>query len=89
MQQAACSSFATLEEEAGPRLLPYLPHILPYMGEAMDRYQTRSLIVLFDTLGTLADSVKADLAKPEHTAVFMPKVRWVRCAEGRPWWESA
>ena len=55
----------------------------------MDRYQTRSLIVLFDTLGTLADSVKADLAKPEHTAVFMPKVRWVRCAEGRPWWESA
>lgn len=74
VQQAACSAFATLEEDAGSRLLPYLSHVLPYMAEAMDRYQTRSLIVLFDTLGTLADSVKHELATQEHVAVFLPKV---------------
>ena len=80
VQQAACSSFATLEEDAGRRLLPYLPHVLPYLAEAMDRYQTRSLVVLFDTLGTLADSVKHELAAQQHVAIFMPKVSKCRMA---------
>ena len=74
VQQAACSALATLEEEGGPRLLPYLPHVLSFMAEAMGRYQTRSLVVLLDALGTLADALRHELAKPEFTAVFMPKV---------------
>jgi HEAT repeat protein len=79
VQQAACSALATFEEEAGPRLLPYMPHILSYIGEAMDRYQTHSFVVLLDALGTLADAIRHELAKPEYTAVFMPKV----CGKGR------
>jgi transportin-1 len=81
LQQAACSSFATLEETAGPRLVPYLPHVLAFMGEAMERYQTRSLIALFDTLGTLADCVRHELAQPQLVAVFMPKARPCMCAD--------
>jgi hypothetical protein len=122
VQQAACSAFATIEEEARTRLVPYLPYILPYMAEGrrlptlwlasfffhffifssfiqrpllppslpisrcsptlclyigLGRYQTRCLIVLLDTLGTLADAVKAELAKPEYFNIFMPKVHYL------------
>ena len=77
VQQAACSALATLEEDAGLRLLPYLPHLLTFMTQALGRYQTRSLIVLLDTLGTLADAVKEELAEPKCTALFMPPL-WAK-----------
>lgn len=77
VQQAACSALATLEEDAGPRLLPYLPHLLSFMAQALGRYQTRSLIVLLDTLGTLADAIKQELAAPEYTGLFMPPL-WAK-----------
>ncbi|EWM27737.1 transportin-1 isoform 1 [Nannochloropsis gaditana] len=83
VQQAACSALASLEEDAGLRLLPYLSHLLGFMSQALGRYQTRSLIVLFDTLGTLADAVKHELAAPEYTALFMPALwaKWAAVAD--------
>ncbi|GAB5035916.1 transportin-1 isoform x3 [Nannochloropsis oceanica] len=77
VQQAACSALATLEENAGLRFLPYLPHLLTFITQAFGRYQTRSLIVLLDTLGTLADAVKEGLADPKYTALFMPPL-WAK-----------
>jgi len=74
VQQAACSAFATIEEEAGTRLVPCLQPILQYLSEALDRYQTRSLIVLFDALGTLADSMQREICRPEFLNVLMPKL---------------
>lgn len=44
------------------------------VATGMGRYQTRSLIVLLDTLGTLADSVRQELAKQEYIDAFMPPV---------------
>jgi hypothetical protein len=64
-----------VEEEAGARLVAYLPHIMPYISAALDRYQARSTIVLLDTIGTMADSVKEELARPEYLNEVMPKVR--------------
>lgn len=39
VQEAACSAFATFEEEAGNELVPYLPDILNTLIEAFNRYQ--------------------------------------------------
>lgn len=39
VQEAACSAFATLEEEAALELAPYLPEILSTLVEAFNRYQ--------------------------------------------------
>ena len=65
MQDAACSAFATLEEEAQDQLVPYLGPIIQNLMFAFSKYQTKNLAILYDTLGTLADSVGQDLAKPE------------------------
>lgn len=39
VQEAACSAFATLEEEAGTDLVPYLDIILKTLVEAFGKYQ--------------------------------------------------
>eukprot|EP00116_Pleurobrachia_bachei_P000976 sb/3461238/ len=57
VQEAACSAFATLEEEACVELLPYLKYILETFLEAFKKYQHKSLLILYDAIGTLADSV--------------------------------
>lgn len=64
MQEAACSAFATLEEEACAELVPYLGDILKVLMTAFRRYQTKNLIMLYDAIGTLADSVGNHLNKP-------------------------
>lgn len=45
---------------------------------ALNKYQTRSLIVLYDTVGTLADNTGSCLAQPEVLSVLMPPLmqRW-------------
>ncbi|VDK27418.1 unnamed protein product [Anisakis simplex] len=45
VQEAACSAFATLEEEANMELVPYLSEILATLAEAFNRYQVG--VVLF------------------------------------------
>ena len=64
VQEAACSAFATLEEEACTELLPYLKFILATFLEAFKKYQHKSLLILYDAIGTLADSVGYHLNNP-------------------------
>jgi transportin-1 len=72
VQQAACSAFCTLEEEALEELAPYLVPILHNLMFAFGKYQARNLLILYDAIGTLADSVGSYLNNPELIAVFMP-----------------
>jgi len=78
VQEAGCSAFATLEEEAGEELEPYLLPILSSLVTAFRKYQHKNLLILYDALGTLADSVGSSLAKPELLQVLMPPLieRW-------------
>lgn len=39
VQEAACSAFATLEEEASTELVPYLSDIISTLSVAFQRYQ--------------------------------------------------
>lgn len=58
------SAFATLEEEACTELVPYLAYILDTLVFAFSKYQHKNLLILYDAIGTLADSVGHHLNKP-------------------------
>ncbi|XP_053666276.1 transportin-1 isoform X1 [Anopheles marshallii] len=72
VQEAACSAFATLEEEACTELVPYLGFILDTLVFAFRKYQHKNLLILYDAIGTLADSVGHHLNKPEYISMLMP-----------------
>jgi transportin-1 len=72
VQEAGCSAFATLEEEAGADLQPYLQPVLKTLVFAFDKYQQKNLLILYDAIGTLADSVGAALNQPEFVEIIMP-----------------
>ena len=72
VQEAACSAFATLEEEACTELVPYLGFILSTLVFAFTKYQKKNLLILYDAIGTLADSVGHHLNKEEYINMLMP-----------------
>ncbi|OEL22827.1 Transportin-1 [Dichanthelium oligosanthes] len=72
VQEAACSAFATLEEEAAEELVPHLEVILQHLMCAYGKYQRRNLRILYDALGTLADAVGAELNQAKYLDIFMP-----------------
>ncbi|EFX68747.1 hypothetical protein DAPPUDRAFT_301259 [Daphnia pulex] len=71
VQEAACSAFATLEE-ACTELVPYLGFILETLVYAFSKYQYKNLLILYDAIGTLADSVGHHLNKPDYINLLMP-----------------
>ena len=72
VQEAACSAFATLEEEACMSLVPHLDRILQTLVYAFSKYQKKNLLILYDAIGTLADSVGSNLSSPEYISLLMP-----------------
>ncbi|KAG8714513.1 hypothetical protein FRC08_011841 [Ceratobasidium sp. 394] len=80
VQEAGCSAFATLEEDAGSALEPYLDPILRNLVFAFQKYQAKNLLILYDAIGTLADAVGNALNRPEALEVLMPPLveRWGR-----------
>uniref|UniRef100_A0A672MM70 Transportin-1 n=1 Tax=Sinocyclocheilus grahami TaxID=75366 RepID=A0A672MM70_SINGR len=66
------SAFATLEEEACTELVPYLSFILDTLVFAFSKYQHKNLLILYDAIGTLADSVGHHLNQPEYIQKLMP-----------------
>ena len=66
------SAFATLEEEACTELVPYLSFILDTLVFAFGKYQHKNLLILYDAIGTLADSVGHHLNQP--VSVVRPSV---------------
>lgn len=53
-----------MEEEACTELVPYLAYILDTLVFAFSKYQHKNLLILYDAIGTLADSVGHHLNKP-------------------------
>lgn len=73
VQEAGCSAFATLEEEAGSGLEPFLEPVLRTLAAAFTKYQQKNLLILYDAIGTLADSVGQALgSRPEYVDILMP-----------------
>ncbi|XP_057500476.1 transportin-1-like [Actinidia eriantha] len=72
VQEAACSAFATLEEEAAEELTPRLEIILQHLMFAFGKYQRRNLRIVYDAIGTLADAVGRELNEPKYLDIMMP-----------------
>ncbi|GMG98868.1 hypothetical protein Nepgr_000708 [Nepenthes gracilis] len=72
VQEAACSAFATLEEEAAEELAPRLQIILQHLMCAFGKYQRRNLRIVYDAIGTLADAVGEELNQPGYLEILMP-----------------
>lgn len=53
-------------------LVPYLGPILTTLCNAFAKYQHRNLLLLYDTVGTLADVVGETLNNPQYIDVIMP-----------------
>jgi len=78
VQEAGCSAFATLEEDAGSELTPYLEPVLRNLVLAFDKYQHKNMLILYDAVGTLADAVGRALQNPVYVEILMPPLtgRW-------------
>ncbi|PAA65300.1 hypothetical protein BOX15_Mlig026208g1, partial [Macrostomum lignano] len=74
VQEAACSAFATLEEETCSDLVPYLGDIVQTLVFAFQRYQHKNLLILYDAIGTLADSVGSHLNQEAFVQLLMPRL---------------
>ncbi|KAJ9165919.1 hypothetical protein P3X46_020732 [Hevea brasiliensis] len=83
VQEAACSAFATLEEEAAKELAPYLETILQHLMCAFGRYQRRNLRIVYDAISTLADAVRVKLNQPRYLEILMPPLiaKWQQLSD--------
>lgn len=78
VQEAGCSAFANMEDQAGTVLIPYLQPILQHFVAAFNKYQQKNLLILYDAVQTLADTVGPALNKPEYIEMIMQPLisRW-------------
>lgn len=83
VQEAACSAFATLEEESVDELPDRLESILQHLTFALGKYQRRNLRILYDAIGTLADCVGSELQDPRHVSVLLPPLtaKWQQISD--------
>ena len=83
VQEAAASGFASLEEKSGENLVPYTGPILKQFTQCFGRYKDNNMYILYDCVQTLADTVGAEMAKPEHVNLIMPVLieRWNKISD--------
>lgn len=86
VQQAACSSFATLVESKGVEILPLTEPILRSLVEAFNKYQHRNLLHLYDAIGTVAETIKHYLNQQTFIDILMPPLinKWNNLTDTDP-----
>eukprot|EP00158_Paraphelidium_tribonemae_P006119 Partr_v1_DN27682_c0_g1_i2_m64839 putative Transportin len=72
VQEAACSALATLEEDGGDILVPYLEDILRVLTAAFSKYQRKNLLILYDAIGTLAEGISEAMNDGKYVDLLMP-----------------
>jgi hypothetical protein len=78
VQEAAVSALATFEEIARERLVPFLVPVCQALMAAYGKYQAKNLLILYDAIGTLAETLGSHLNKPEYVNILLPPLvgRW-------------
>ncbi|KAI8911544.1 armadillo-type protein [Gorgonomyces haynaldii] len=73
VQKAGCSALATIEEEAGMQLVPFLDQLIQTLCTAFGKYQQeKNMMILYDAFGTLAETVNTYFAAPKYVNMYMP-----------------
>ncbi|KAL3784295.1 hypothetical protein HJC23_004959 [Cyclotella cryptica] len=78
VQIAICSALGVFIEATGELMTPYLEPVLQEMVKALNVYRTRSLVVLFDTFGVMADCVGSAVGEGSLPGLYIPALlrRW-------------
>lgn len=86
VQEAAVSSIAGLEEWARTMMTPFLPQVFETFHKALDLYQARNTLILYDAIGTLAQGVGDGLvlAHPNHYSQMLLQPLFHRWAQVKP-----
>lgn len=86
VQEAGCSAFATLEEQAGPELIPFLQPIIENLIFAFQKYQQKNLYILYDAISTLAEAVGIALADEQILTPLMKPLteKWQAIPDDSP-----
>ncbi|KAL8426036.1 hypothetical protein Efla_001954 [Eimeria flavescens] len=85
VQEAACSAFACIEDDARCLLSPYLSDILATLRRALDCYQAKNQLILYDAIGTLAEGVGSALCCPQGFDLLDALLqRWAAAPPGQP-----
>nr|CAI5826623.1 unnamed protein product [Callosobruchus analis] len=72
VQRAAISAFCIFQEEAQLKLIPYIDFILEGFKYGFEQFHCRSLYLLYDAIGVLAQSVGNHLSKDEYVSKLLP-----------------
>ena len=71
--QVACgSALGELMETAGDLMAPYLQEVYLALVFAMSRYQGRSLVIIFDTLGIMAEYCGSAIGENDLPRIYIP-----------------
>ncbi|XP_072381908.1 transportin-2-like [Diabrotica undecimpunctata] len=72
VQRAAISAFCIFQEEAQLKLIPYIDFILEGFKYGFEQFHCRSLYLLYDAIGVLAQSVGNNLSKEDYVNKLLP-----------------
>jgi len=72
VQVAACSALGVIVEHTGDLMIPYLEVVFQTLTQALQLYHTRALIILFDTVGSLADFIGPAVGEGNLPAIYIP-----------------
>eukprot|EP00536_Pseudo-nitzschia_multiseries_P002126 jgi/Psemu1/182794/e_gw1.28.148.1 len=86
VQVACASALGELVETAGDFMAPYLHEIFPVLAAAMSRYQGRSLVIIFDTLGIVAEYCGPEIGENNLPNMYVPHLLriWSEIAKQDP-----
>lgn len=74
VQAAACSGLDTLIEIACESIVPYGAHILQCCNHAFTHYGVKNTLLIFDTLGVLADNATDLFEESSLIPLYMPHI---------------
>lgn len=72
VQVACCSAFGVVIEAAGELMTPYLDPVLRGLVGTFPRYQTKSLLLVLDTIGIIADYVGSVIGEGSLPSIYIP-----------------
>lgn len=72
VQVACVSALGELMETAGDDMAPYLHEIYPALVSAMARFQGRSLVIIFDTIGIMAEYCGPEIGENDLPRTYVP-----------------
>ena len=86
VQVAVCSALGALVEAAGDLCTPYLEHMYRPLIAALSVYQGRSLLLVLDVLGTMADYCGPSIAEGNLPMLYIPPLMhmWNELAKQDP-----